>query len=150
MRAHIIKDGVVVNTIEVESLDFMPGLIDAEQGSIGDLWDGQAFSKPPAPVKSPEQVQAEVVAGTQQRLDTFAQTRNYDGILSACAYASSTVPTFAAEGTYCLGARDATWAALYALMAQVQAGNWPIPGAGQMPTGYADIEPSLPALEWPA
>lgn len=47
MRAHIIKDGAVVNTIEVESLDFMPGLVDASAGgAIGDLWDGQKFTKP--------------------------------------------------------------------------------------------------------
>lgn len=47
MQAHIIKNGIVVNTIEVESLDFMPGLIDAKQGgSIGDLYDGVTFTKP--------------------------------------------------------------------------------------------------------
>jgi len=35
MRAHVVKGGKVVNTIEVESLDFMPGLIEATCGSIG-------------------------------------------------------------------------------------------------------------------
>jgi hypothetical protein len=51
MRAHIIKDGVVANTIEVESLDFMPGLIDASNGgSVGDSWDGATFTKPAPPV----------------------------------------------------------------------------------------------------
>lgn len=51
MRAHIIQNGVIANTIEVESLDFMPGLIDADVhgGAVGDLWDGQTFTKP-APV----------------------------------------------------------------------------------------------------
>jgi len=50
MRAHIITDGKISNTIEVESLDFMPGLIDAEiGGGIGDLWDGESFSKPVIP-----------------------------------------------------------------------------------------------------
>lgn len=48
MRAHIIEGGKVVNTIEVESLDFLPNLIDAALGGkIGDLWDGNAFSAPP-------------------------------------------------------------------------------------------------------
>jgi hypothetical protein len=48
MRAHVIENGVVVNTIEVESLDFMPGLVDAAiGGSVGDLWDGHIFTKPP-------------------------------------------------------------------------------------------------------
>ena len=35
MRAHQIENGVVVNTIEVESLDFLPGLIEATDGGIG-------------------------------------------------------------------------------------------------------------------
>lgn len=44
MKAHIIFDGVVINTIEVKSLDFMPGLVDASLGGkIGDLYDGVNF-----------------------------------------------------------------------------------------------------------
>ncbi len=84
---------------------------------------------------------ATITAEVQQRLDGFAQTRNYDGILSACTYATSTVPQFATEGQYCVNARDSTWAALYAVMADVQAGTIP------MPSGIDDI--SLPVLEWP-
>lgn len=52
MRAHLIENGKVANTIEVESLDFLPGLIDAALGgSIGDSWDGESFTAPvpPAP-----------------------------------------------------------------------------------------------------
>lgn len=89
-------------------------------------------------------LQASITAATQERLDTFARTRNYDGILSACTYASSTVPKFQAEGQYCVEARDATWAKLYEMMDEVQAGTRP------MPSGYADIEAELPALTWPA
>lgn len=92
----------------------------------------------------PPPIQEVVVAATQQRLDAFAKTRNYDGILSACTYASSTVPKFQAEGQYCVEARDATWAKLYAMLAEVEAGTRP------MPTGYADIEGELPPLAWPA
>lgn len=84
-----------------------------------------------------------IVDATQNRLDDFARTRNYDGILSACTYAASTVAKFAAEGQYCVNARDSTWSALYTVLAEVQAGT------RAMPAGYADIEPSLPALEWP-
>ena len=85
-----------------------------------------------------------IVSATQQRLDTFARTRNYDGILSACTYAASTVPTFQAEGQYCVNARDNTWATLYQMLAEVQAGTRPVP------TSFADIEPELPVLAWPA
>lgn len=47
MRAHIITDGKISNTIEVESIDFMPGLISAENGGeIGWSWDGDSFYAP--------------------------------------------------------------------------------------------------------
>jgi hypothetical protein len=91
----------------------------------------------------PVDVQAVVVQATQQRLDDFAKTRNYDGILSACTYATSTVPKFQGEGQYAVGARDATWGALYQIMAEVMAGTRP------MPTIFADVEPDLPTLVWP-
>jgi len=50
MRAHVIENGVVVNTIEVDSLDFMPGLVEATEGSIGWLFDGQTYTNPNPPV----------------------------------------------------------------------------------------------------
>lgn len=89
-------------------------------------------------------LQASIVQATQARLDAFAQTRGYDSILSACTYASSGVLKFATEGQYAVDVRDSTWATLYTLMAQVQAGT------AAVPTGFADVEPLLPVLEWPA
>lgn len=58
MRAHIIENGIVTNTIEVESLDFLPNLIDAESGgSIGDLYiDGQFVKPQPPPPEVPQSV----------------------------------------------------------------------------------------------
>lgn len=91
-----------------------------------------------------KQIEAQFIAAIQQRLDDFARTRNYDNILSACTYATSTVPKFKTEGQACVNLRDATWAAAYAILAQVQAGTRP------MPTSIADIETDLPALVWPA
>lgn len=88
-------------------------------------------------------IQTSIVAATQARLDDFAKTRNYDGILSLCTYATSSVTKFATEGQYGVNVRDLTWATLYTIMDQVQAGTRP------MPTGYTDVEPLLPALSWP-
>jgi len=71
MRAHKIENGVVVNTIEVESLDFMPNLVEATAGSIGWSYvDGQFVDNrpvpevvtPPAPTK--EQLMIELAALT--------------------------------------------------------------------------------------
>lgn len=89
-------------------------------------------------------IQNEVIQRVQQQLDAFAQTRGYDGILSASTYATSAVPKFAAEGQCAVAARDATWAALYTLLADVQAGTTP------MPASYSDVEPLLPVLAWPS
>jgi len=88
-------------------------------------------------------IQTSVVQAVQQRLDTFAQTANYDSILSACTYATSAVPKFAAEGQRAVNLRDATWNALYGILADVQAGN-------RVVTSYSDIEGDLPLLSWTA
>lgn len=85
----------------------------------------------------------EITIATQKRLDDFAKTRNYDGILSACTYATDINSQFQAEGEYCVVVRGATWAKLYDIMSEVQAGTRP------MPIGYSDIEPELPELVWP-
>ena len=51
MKAHIIEDNKIVNTIEVDSLDFLPNLIDASLGgSIGDSYIDSKFIKPVAEV----------------------------------------------------------------------------------------------------
>jgi hypothetical protein len=91
-----------------------------------------------------EQIEAAFTAAIQSRLDDFARTRNYDSILSACTYATSTVPKFQGEGQACVNLRDATWAAAYDILAQVQAAQ------RAMPISIADIEADLPALGWPA
>lgn len=89
-------------------------------------------------------LQADIVRHTQWRLDAFARERGYDDIKSARSYAGCSVLKFDAEGTYCLNASAETWAKLYDMLAEVQAGTRP------MPSGFADVEPELPALAWPA
>lgn len=106
-------------------------------------WLAEGNTPLPVDPPTPAQIKAECIAGTQRRLDTFAQTRGYDGILSACTYATSTVDKFRNEGTYCVEARDATWSKAYEILAEVEAGTRP------MPSGYPDIEPDLPPLVWP-
>ena len=56
MKAHQIQNGAVINTIEVDSLDFLPNLIEATTGGIGWTWDGETFTTPPAPPSPVPQV----------------------------------------------------------------------------------------------
>ena len=71
MRAHVIENGIVVNTIIVESLSVLPNLVSAENGGdIGWKYDGTNFTEPdpiPEPVitaPSKEQLLAELQALT--------------------------------------------------------------------------------------
>jgi hypothetical protein len=95
------------------------------------------------PAKQAETIKNSITQATQDRLDAFAKTRNYDGILSACTYATSATAKFAAEGQYCVESRDATWAKLYDIYGEVKDGDRP------MPSGYDAIKGELPVLEWP-
>lgn len=101
-----------------------------------------AGNKPAQHVLGEAEILAKFTAFIQGRLDSFAQTRMYDGILSACSYVASGVPKFAAEAAYCVGARDATWAKGYEIMAAVTGGARPMPTIEQ-------VEAELPKLAWP-
>ncbi|GAB2913636.1 hypothetical protein [Paralcaligenes ginsengisoli] len=62
MRAHIIENGVVINTIEVDDLQYPVGanqiLIDGGMGGIGWTWDGSVLTAPAItlPVQPPKTV----------------------------------------------------------------------------------------------
>ena len=102
---------------------------------------GKPVLKDPPP-PTPEQIIAQYTGAVQQHLDAFARTLNYDGILSAATYATSTVPKFKAEGKYAVEARDSTWAKCYEVLAAVEAGSRP------MPT-LEELIAELPVLTWP-
>ena len=91
-----------------------------------------------------EEIQNEIVNKVQDRLDSFARSKGYDNILSACTYATSSIVKFKVEGQYCVDSRDRTWGALYQILAEVQNGTRPIPES------YQDIEKDLPVLNWPS
>lgn len=99
-----------------------------------------AALRAPAPLTF-EQQMAVFEGAIQASLDAFARTRNYDGIMSACTYVTSTVPAFAAEGQRCVELRDATWQAAYALLAEVQSGARPVPT-------LEEVLAEMPALAW--
>lgn len=108
-------------------------------------YDGNLYEKGTEPVKTPEQEAAEAQAAftvaIQERLDAFAQTRGYDGIMSACSYFGSTNPSFKAEADTAIALRDATWAQCYAILDAVLAGERAAPTLDELIS-------ELPVLTW--
>lgn len=81
---------------------------------------------PPPP--SAAQIQAQLTAVVQAHLDAQAQALGYDSIFTAVTYADEpAVPKFQADGQALRAWRSLVWEAGYALLAQVQAGEAPIP-----------------------
>lgn len=105
-------------------------------------WDIVTLTQPEADAAKAAFIQSFVDA-TQKRLDDFARSRQYDGILSLCTYATDSNPKFATEGAYGLQMRSETWGALYTMLLEVEAGERDIPGS------FEDIESELPELVWP-
>lgn len=143
----VIFDGIVTQISSIK-FDAHPSILfvkieDNLPVSLGWGWDGQSFSPPLAsPEPTMEEMQAAFVSAIQAHLDAFAQTRNYDGIMSAATYAISTIPKFAAEGQYAVEARDATWSKGYEILGQISTGQRPAPTV-------EEVIAELPPLAWP-
>lgn len=96
----------------------------------------QRYDLPPA------EAQQNFERAVQRELDDFARTRGYDGIMSACTYATG--GRFQAEGARAVELRDATWDSCYELLSEVMAGQ------RAMPDSLDDIRDHLPVLTWEA
>jgi hypothetical protein len=140
--AHI-DNGIVTNVSVWESNPGYGVDITGMEVGIGDLYDGQHFSKPQPPEPTVEELKQAITNAVQAHLDATARTRGYDGILSLASYASSTNPPFSAEGRAGLDWRDAVWGYCYGVLADVQAGTRTIPTA-------EELIAELPGMVWPA
>lgn len=141
-----IENGKVVERLDADELPPFHPSLHWEQCTAevceGWVFNGKDFAQPIPPTHAPAEIIATYTAAIQKRLDTFAQTRNYDGILSATTYATSQVPKFKAEGQYAVEARDATWAKCYEILAAVETGSRPMPTLDELLA-------ELPVLTWP-
>ena len=97
---------------------------------------------PTPPSLTIDQMQIAFTLAIQKRLDDFAKTRGYDGIMSAATYATSTNPKFAMEGQYAVESRDDTWAEAYMILGHVLGGIRPMPS-------IEEVFQELPELIWP-
>lgn len=135
-------DNIPADAVEITAEEHAALLTGQSQGKLIQAdEDGSPILIDPPPPTS-EQIIATYTAEIQKRLDDFAKTRNYDGILSAATYATSTVPKFAAEGQYAVEARDATWAKGYEVLAAVEANARPL-------LSLEELAAELPSLAWP-
>ena len=90
---------------------------------------------------SEEEIQKMLTNAVQKHMDTTVQARGYDNIHTACTYANSTDQRFRAEGIACVAWRDNVWRTCYNILAEVKAGNRPIPTV-------VELIAELPVLEW--
>lgn len=129
----------VINRIRENLKEETPQLVD---GSWVQTWTVVPASDEEIQARQLE-VKQEITSAVQDRLDTFARTRGYDNIVSACSYATSTHPKYGPEGRYCVQSREDTWDVLFAIETEVLQGIRP------MPMRYEDIAADLPVLAWP-
>jgi len=117
-------------------------VMNLEPGTWWGITEQEAAELQNPPEPTPEEIKAQIMDAIQARLDTFAQTRHYDNIFTAATYATSSVPLWQMEGQYAVAARDATWAAAYAMFLEVEA------GVREIPT-IEEVMAELPELKWP-
>jgi hypothetical protein len=142
MRAHVIRNGVVENTIEIESLNKIPELeqflVDAALGGKkGDLWDGETFTEPLPPPPTLD----EYIAAMEAVYDGKAHERRYDDRYT-CALRAGYVSPFQAEGLAFATWMDTCNAIGYTMLYQFQQGLIPQPT-------IQDVLDALPELVWP-
>jgi hypothetical protein len=89
-----------------------------------------------------EQIISSLTSAVQRYLDDTVRVKNYDSILSACTYSTSSIPQFKAEGQACIEWRDACWSKCYSIIADVNAGLRSIPTE-------ESIVSEMPSLIWP-
>ena len=88
-----------------------------------------------------KQLTKQFTESVQKWMDSKAQERGYDNIISACTYADSTDAKFAAEGKAAKEWRDKVWRHCYDVVAQVVSGSRDIPTT-------SELLAELPKLEW--
>lgn len=115
--------------------------------------DGRVIGPLANGTPSPENVEADIAnppvdlaaiqraydLATERLLNERAGSWGYESMARATTYAQSTNPQWAAEAAALIAHRDAVWLAAYAILADVLAGNRPVPA-------LADYLAELPAM----
>ena len=103
-------------------------------GSVICYMPGDAL--PPAPEPPHEEMALLMAApysdAVQSMLDSAAQARAYDGILSMVSYAGDAHPKFGPEGAAAEAWRTKCWAKCYEIIAAVESGARPMPTVAEL------------------
>lgn len=141
----VVRATYTVHTCDLQTvLNCINGVEDDDMGMDE---EGNEIEVTPVAIKDVPARGVEVVSElarqlAQDRLDKWAQERDYDGVLSVASYATSTLPNFQLEGQRAVELRDQSWAALYQYLNEVISGQAPVP------TTVEEIEARLPELSW--
>lgn len=93
-------------------------------------------------IQEEEDIVKNYINVVQVLLDTTAQSRGYDNIISACTYAASSYELFKLEGQTCVDWRDSVWKKCYEIFANVQSGTI-------YPPTMDELLLELPKIVWP-
>ena len=113
----------------------------ANNCTIEDKGDHYEVVEVQAYIPTETELQQQLKQAVQTYMDGAVQERDYDDLIAACSYASSTDHIFAAEGIACMKWRDAVWRKYFDVLAEVDAGTREFPTAEEMIA-------ELPVLEW--
>jgi hypothetical protein len=140
----VFEDGVgrVEWIVEELPLNYFLGMLQPRNGDTGQV-QTVAFTDIPPDVAV--WVSKKIVEEVQKRLDAFAQTRHYDGIVSLTGYATSKRAQRALEGQRGVDVRDNVWDLIYSYQDAIQS------GATSVPRSFDEIEAIIaPQLTWEA
>ena len=118
--------------------------IGMEEMEVEQAYNGEWYIKgyaPQKPAPTEDEIQQYFEDSIESYMTTVVQTRNYKDIHTAASYCNSTNEKFRREGIACNKWRDDVWDKCYAILAEVKAGNRPIPT-------LEEVIAELPKLDW--
>lgn len=138
MRAHVIQNGVIANTIEVDSLDVLPNLVEATEGSIGWSYADGVFTAPPSQPPTRDELKAErdaavaaikvtTTAGNTFDGDEVSQTRMTRAVVALGAAPAGSTVNWVLSDNSVLDATEAELTEALLLAGKAQADIWVLP-----------------------